>query len=71
MWIGDNNEPKVAVYFAHSTAVHQLMLSLELYKDETELTAYNYVEQKERKWKSSLFGQFATNVVAVLYKYTH
>lgn len=66
--LGSSDEPKVAVLFSHSNSLHQFMMNLELYKDEKELQAYNFAEQKERKWRSSLFGQFATNVVAVLYK---
>lgn len=65
---GGGNEAQVAVYFSHSTALHQFMLSLDLFKDEKELTALNYLEQSGRKWRSSIFGPFATNVAVLLYK---
>lgn len=63
------SEPKVAVYFSHSTALHTFMVSLGLYKDEQALAADNYEQQRDRKWRSSIFGPFATNVAAILYKY--
>lgn len=66
---GDTTEPKVAAFFSHSTAVHQFLLNLGLYEDENPLGGYNYAEQTGRKWRTSLFGQFATNVAVVLYKY--
>lgn len=67
--LGGTDEPKVAVQFSHSAALHQFFLSLGLYEDEKELDGYNYVEQVERKWRSSLFTRFASNVAVVLYKY--
>lgn len=67
--LGDSDEPKATVLFTHSASLDQFMVNLELHKDEQQLTGYNYAQQAGRKWRSSLFGQFATNVAAVLYKY--
>lgn len=64
--LGAAKEPKATFYFSHSKALHQLLLNLGLYKDEIALKGDNYKTQTHRKFRSSLFGQFATNVLVVL-----
>lgn len=61
-------QPKVTALFTHSTAFDQFLVALDVHKDEKPLTAENYNQMKDRKWRVSKFGMFATNIATVLYK---
>lgn len=61
-------QPKVTALFTHSTAFDQFLVALDANKDDTPLTAENYEQMKDRKWRVSKFGMFATNIATVLYK---
>lgn len=60
--------PKIVAHFTHSTAFHQFITALNLYKDEILPNGVNYNIKNERKWKTALFGASSTNFVALLYK---
>lgn len=54
--------------FTHSTAFHQFITALGLYKDEVVPDGENYEIQGDRKWKTAVFGPSSTNFVGILYK---
>lgn len=61
--------PKIVGLFTHSTAFHQFITALSLYKDETLPDGKNYQSLGDnRKWKTALFGASSTNFVGILYK---
>lgn len=61
-------QPKVTALFTHSTAFDQFLVALDANKDDMPLTAENYSQMKNRKWRVSKFGMFATNIATVLYR---
>lgn len=65
---GLTNEPRVVAQFTHSTAFHQFITALDLYKDEVVPNGENYEIQGDRKWKTAVFGPSSTNFVGILYK---
>lgn len=66
---GKVKQPKVTALFTHSTAFDQFLVALDVNKDDVPLTAGNYNQMKDRKWRVSKFGMFATNIATVLYRY--
>ncbi|KAK9885333.1 hypothetical protein WA026_010833 [Henosepilachna vigintioctopunctata] len=67
-----NGEPadayKVSHYFTHSTQFLRFLTALGIAKDNMQLTADNYYQQRNRQWKLSVIDPFGANLVAVLYK---
>lgn len=62
------NQLKVFGLFTHSTAFHQFITALNLYKDDILPDGGNYRQLGDRrKWKTALFGASSTNFVAILY----
>lgn len=68
MFKGDDTEPKGVFYFTHSTSLQSFMTAMEMNKDEIALKHDNMNEQKNRKWRTSLIGPFATNIDIVLHQ---
>ena len=60
-------QPQAIAYFTHSAAIQLLATALGLYKDRETLRADNYMEMKDRMWKTSTLSPFAANLVAVKY----
>lgn len=65
---GVRKGPTVVAQFTHSTAFHQFITALNLYKDEVAPTGENYEIQGDRRWKTAMFGPSSTNLVGILYK---
>lgn len=62
-------QPKIVAHFTHSTAFHQFITALGVYKDEILPNGVNYADGgDERRWKTALFGASSTNFVGILYK---
>ncbi|KAL1497696.1 hypothetical protein ABEB36_008614 [Hypothenemus hampei] len=59
--------PKTTIYFSHSGTLLKLLAHLGLYKDEQPLTAENFENMRNRKWRTSLIDSFATNLAFILY----
>lgn len=57
---------KGTFYFSHLTAVLKFLTHLGLYDEQEKLTYQNYNHMKDRIWKSSKIGSFATNISFVL-----
>ncbi len=59
-------------YFTHSETIVPIVTKLGLYQDDKPLTVENYEILKEnRKWKSSIFDPFMSNLIFVLYKWAY
>lgn len=63
-----NQEPKGIFYFAHTATLQPLLTALGFNNDSQPLLATNFQESKERQWRTSFIGPFATNLVAAFYK---
>lgn len=59
----------VTFYFTHLTAVLKFIAHIGIFDDPDEaLRKDNFADMKERKWRSSRIGCFATNITFVLMK---
>ncbi|XP_043479163.1 multiple inositol polyphosphate phosphatase 1-like isoform X2 [Leptopilina heterotoma] len=63
-----NQEPKGIFYFAHTATLQPLLTALGFNNGSQPLLATNFQESKERQWRTSFIGPFATNLVAAFYK---
>ncbi|XP_012230386.2 multiple inositol polyphosphate phosphatase 1 isoform X1 [Linepithema humile] len=61
-------EPAGVFYFTHSEMVMLFYAAMSIGKDTPPITASNYREMGNRRWRSSLLTPFATNFAAVFYK---
>lgn len=59
---------KVSYYFTHSTQYLRFLTAMGIARDNSQLTADNYYQQKSRHWKLSQIDPFGANLVAVLYQ---
>lgn len=64
----DSNEPRGVFYFSDIISLQNLLTTLNINKDQTHLTAYNYKDMAKRQWRTSFISPFAANIVAVFYK---
>lgn len=65
-----NASTKAAFYFSHAESVFPMTVKLGLRYDEEPLKHDNYEKMiNGRKWKTHVFNSFASNIVAVLYKW--
>lgn len=62
-----NNDPRVTVYFGHSSALLLHLTAMGAFEDEQKLTANNFQKFSERKWSTSKMSPFAGNLAAVRY----
>lgn len=62
-----NNEPRVTVYFGHSSALLLHLTAMGAFEDEKKLTAKNFQKLPERKWSTSKMSPFAGNLAAIRY----
>ncbi|CRK90630.1 CLUMA_CG004332, isoform A [Clunio marinus] len=60
------DEKKATFYFTHSGTILKLLTSLGLYKDDYDLTAENFHD--DRQWKTSIIDSFSSNIVVILYE---
>ncbi|XP_033335973.2 multiple inositol polyphosphate phosphatase 1 [Megalopta genalis] len=61
-------EPKGVFYFSDIISLQNLLATLNINKDQSKLTAYNYDSMAKRQWRTSFISPFAANLVAVFYK---
>lgn len=61
-------QPKGVFYFSDIISLLNLLTRLNIYKDEMQLTATNYMDMAKRQWQTSFISPFAANFVAVFYK---
>ncbi|XP_050437908.1 uncharacterized protein LOC126844093 isoform X6 [Adelges cooleyi] len=66
--INKNKGPDGLFHFANTTNILSLHVMLGLGKDHSPLTASNFIEKKNRQWRSSMFSPSAANFMAVLFK---
>lgn len=59
-----------AFMFSHGETLQPLYGLLDLFKDQEELRANNFLNQLERKFKTSYIAPFGANIAFVLYKCT-
>lgn len=64
----DRIQPAGIFYFTHSAALHMTLAQLGIAKDHEHLTHTNYNTMKNRKWRTSKIGPFASNLAAVLFR---
>ena len=57
-----------AFMFAHGETLQPLYALLDLFKDQEDLRANNFLKQHERKYKVSRITPFGANIAFVLYK---
>ncbi|XP_043599293.1 multiple inositol polyphosphate phosphatase 1-like isoform X2 [Bombus pyrosoma] len=65
---GESNEPKGIFYFGDIISLQNLLTTLNINKDQTQLTAFNYKDMAKRHWRTSFMSSFAANLVAVFYR---
>jgi multiple inositol-polyphosphate phosphatase/2,3-bisphosphoglycerate 3-phosphatase len=65
----DLNSKNGIFYFTHSGTILKMFGVLGLFKDENELKHDNYIEMKNRQWRTSKIDAFASNLAFVLYEY--
>ena len=61
-------QPIGVFYFTHSEMLQQILVPLEIAKDEKNLTFSNYEEMKNRQWRTSNLTPFAANLAVILFK---
>ncbi|XP_058795150.1 multiple inositol polyphosphate phosphatase 1-like isoform X2 [Phymastichus coffea] len=62
------NQPRGVFYFAHTVTLQTFMAALQMTEDSRSLLASNYADVQDRRYRTSLLGPFATNVLAVFYR---
>ncbi|XP_016837275.1 multiple inositol polyphosphate phosphatase 1 [Nasonia vitripennis] len=65
---GSTNEPKGVFYFAHTMTLQTFLSALKIGYEPQPPLASNYASSANRKYRTSILGPFATNVVAVFYR---
>lgn len=60
--------PKVVGYFAHASTIQLMLTALGYAKDGIKLTADNFHQMKNRKFKTSILSSFASNLAVVKYE---
>ncbi|ENN71133.1 multiple inositol polyphosphate phosphatase 1 [Dendroctonus ponderosae] len=60
--------PKVTVYFTHSGTLLKMLAHMGLYRDQNHLTASEFGNMANRKWKTGLIDSFGTNLAFILYE---
>ncbi|XP_050424338.1 multiple inositol polyphosphate phosphatase 1-like [Adelges cooleyi] len=66
--INKKEGPDGVFHFAKNTNILSLHVMLGLGKDDCPLTSSNFIEMKNRKWRSSMFSPWAANFMAVLFE---
>lgn len=66
--LASNSDPRVTVYFAHSSALLLHLTAMGAFEDKKKLTAKNFDKMPYRKWSSSRMSPFAGNLAAVRYE---
>ncbi|KAJ8665109.1 hypothetical protein QAD02_006771 [Eretmocerus hayati] len=64
----DEYSKKGTFYFAHSQTVQTFLAALDFSIDSPPMTSKNYDSQKNRSFRSSIQGSFASNFFAVFYR---
>ena len=64
----ESNEPKAVFHFSDIISLQNLLTTLNINKDQMQLTAYNYKQMAKRQWRTSFMSPFAANLIAVFYK---
>lgn len=62
------DNPKVAAYFTHASAIQLFLTALGYAKENEPLRADNFFQMKYRKFRASTLSPFAANFVAVKYE---
>lgn len=62
-----DNGVKTSAYFTHSGAILKILSHLGIAKDNKPLLHDNYHSSKDRLWRTSIIGAFASNIAFVLY----
>lgn len=60
-------DPRVKIYFGHSSALLLHLTAMGAFQDETKLKAKDYGNLLERQWSTGKLSPFAGNLVAVRY----
>jgi len=61
-------QPDAVFYFSHDYDLHLFFTSLEVGKDDINITHSNYGSMADRNWRSSLLIPFGSNFVATFFK---
>lgn len=59
---------KVTALFTHSPSILLFLTSLGVFKDDNPLLGNNFIQQRNRKFKTNQICPFASNFAAVQYK---
>lgn len=62
-----NTDPRVTVYFGHSSALLLHLTAMGAFEDEKKLTARGFQRMPNQKWSTSKMSPFAGNLAAVRY----
>lgn len=65
--LGNDEQPRAAVYVTHSSSLLLLLTSLGAFNDSQPLRADNYHRFSDRKWRLSKIAPLASNFAAVKY----
>jgi hypothetical protein len=61
-------QPVGVFYFTHHEMILLVLTSLDLAKDQVDLTHSNYDQMRNRQWRGSVLSPFTANLAAVLFK---
>jgi multiple inositol-polyphosphate phosphatase/2,3-bisphosphoglycerate 3-phosphatase len=61
-------QPDAVFYFSHDIDIQMFFTSLEVGKDDINITHSNYESMADRNWRLSLLTPFGGNFVAILFK---
>ncbi|CAL7933072.1 unnamed protein product [Xylocopa violacea] len=64
----DSSEPKAVFYFSDIISLQNLLTTLNINKDQTQLKASNYKDMAKRQWRTSFMSSFSANLIAVFYR---
>lgn len=64
----DNGDETARVFNAHSSAFQMLMVTLGVLNEDQRLTAANFDQQSNRKWRTSVRFPMAANIAVILYE---
>lgn len=60
-------DPRVTIYFGHSSSLLLHLTAMGAFQDEMKLTAKGFLKMSQRKWNTSKISPFAGNFAAVRY----
>lgn len=64
----NDSDQKARIFFSYLSEMQSMLVALGAFRDVWEINQYNYAQQANRQWYTSLFTSFGANIVVVRYE---